>query len=77
MTTLTPRRMNGRDVLDTGAVCIGLLAESRPAELGSHAQRLQRLLMTPLPPREWHLHPVRFHVSSSLWRRVARLWSQR
>lgn len=64
---------SGRTVIDTGKVLVGILAAPKPAEQGSHAQLLQRLLTTPLPPREWHSHPVRFHVSPSLWQRVARL----
>ena len=42
---------SGRTVLDTGRVLIGLRAEPRPQDQGSHAELFQRLICTPLPKR--------------------------
>jgi len=60
---------NGREVLDTGRVYIGLLAQPKPQEQGEHAKLFQKLFTTPVP-REWHEHPVCFRLKSSLWERI-------
>lgn len=70
--TLIPRRMNGRDVLDTGAVCIGLFAEpQRARDPGVHAEAIQRAMTAPLPQREWHEAPRVIDLKPSLRKRVA------
>jgi hypothetical protein len=65
---------SGRTVIDTGKLYIGIAAdEYRPPEQGEHARIFQRLLTTPLPPREWHPTPPVIDLKPSLRKRVAQL----
>jgi hypothetical protein len=64
---------NGREVIDTGKVYIGLRHESRYVEQGEHAKLIQRLLTTPLP-RQWVDTPRVVILKPTLWGRIRDWW---
>jgi hypothetical protein len=64
---------NGREVIDTGKVLIGLRYEPKYVEQGSHALLIQRILTTPLP-RQWVDTPRVVILKPTLWGRLRGWW---